>query len=170
VQGIPRPEADLPTARDWPSLSQLATKMGLGEKALGSRSSREDWPGQRKSFQDSLREKEDALLLKRLADMRVRSRVSFANAANTGASKIVGMLNIGRGLGARDLRSLMGALRAAQQVSEVAQGRPADGPQVVQADWTLFHQGPSGPVLDVFAEEDAAVSDLGGVVARNGGS
>ena len=127
---------------------------------------------QRLAFQKELRALEDKRLAEELAERRVRSQVAFASTGQNLQAQINRHLRPdparpGTPVPLKDpkaLRSLAGALRSAQQVVEVAFGKPADGEGSVHVDWTLFITPPPAAARQVLPDIDADGPEFGGVV------
>lgn len=120
----------------WPTLAQVAAICGISQSQIELRSAEDGWPAAREAFQRKLQEEEDAEHLKQLAAFSVKSRVAFLGTGMLAQQRAHGKLR-DDALAPKDLRSVMGAVKDAQQVVEVALGRPATGPTVI-VDWTTF--------------------------------
>jgi len=146
-------------------LVELAGRLGVSERAIAAHSGEENWPEQRENFRNELQSREDKQLLERLATQNVRARMAYFSTALRGQQAIDRKLRNDE-VSDMALQRLMGALRSSQQVADVAQGRPADGPANVQNNfWVAFTGAPVAPVRDAFRDLDAEAIPSVGVVA-----
>jgi hypothetical protein len=132
VQGNPDP-AQGPR---WPSLANIAQRVGASITTVEGRSRAGGWPEKRLAYQRQLRELEDQQHLEHLASFSVKSRVAFLGTGLRIQQKADEKLR-DETVDTTDLRRISGALKDAQQVVEVALGRPAVGPTVI-VDWAIF--------------------------------
>ena len=170
VRGTLPEGADATTPRQFQSLAQLAIQFGVAIGTIEGRSAAENWPEQRETFRSELQSREDKQLLERLAAQGARARIAYFGTALRGQQQIDRRLRNDE-LTDTSLQRLMGALRSSQQVADVAQGRPVDGPAgAVNNFWLSFTKDATPAVQAAFVTIDAEAQPPMGVVAAPGRS
>jgi len=165
VRGILPEGADATTPRQFQSLNELSTRFGMAIGTISARSSAENWPEQRENFRSELQSREDKQLLERLAAQGARARAAYFGTALRIQQSVDRKVR-NDDVSDMALQRLAGALRSSQQVSDVAQGRPVDGPGVtVNAFWLSFTKEPAAGVQAAFLTLDAEALPPMGVVA-----
>ena len=125
VMGVLPPGFEHADAREWPSLADVAREFGASRGRVEAVSAAGNWPEQRESFRQRLRELEDLTILSQLAAKHVRARVASFSLATRGLMVIDGLLQKDD-LTLAELCRLMVALRTSQEVAEIAiHGFPA---------------------------------------------
>jgi hypothetical protein len=167
VQGIVTPDENGEPKRRWVNQAELASIFKISESSVYYHARDGEWMVKREDFRRQLREEEDKRLVQELADRRVRSQVAFASTGQNLQVQVQAHLRKAiqnqKTVDPKSLRSLSGALRSAQQVVEVAMGKPADGESTVHVDWTLFLTPPSESVR-ALPDLDDHDPEIGGVV------
>ena len=144
----------------WPSLAQVAHFFGLHEDTVHRRSSAEGWINAREDFREELdakvREKNLEKMIQDHSNVRVE-QFAVARKYTQVADRIADdALAAGRGVmfAAKEVLSGVSVLRRAQEVSEVAAGKPKDGegaPTLGAEDWLFMRQARQGEVIEIEA-------------------
>jgi len=170
INGILPENPNVDDVRRWPTLAEVARAFNISETMIYMRAREGEWSEKRDAFQRELRTQEDARLIQELADRRVRSQVAFAATGQQIQAQVARKLRQGD-LDEKGLQRLAGSLRGAQQVVEVAMGKPADGEgSGVTVDWTQFITLAPAPARIILAQDDLEGPEIGGVVTPQRGS
>lgn len=137
VEGVAHdPDGD-PDARTWPTLAEVATLHGIGERAVASHSSAGHWPEARDEFQRDVDERRRRLVVEDRAKKVASVDKRGLTAADAGLAlvgrrlehitraEIARGVDAGAGVEARELAALGLAARRWVQVKDQVIGRPS---------------------------------------------